>query len=220
MSNTTTSRPTNNEPTTKRRPSAGGSFNLRALIREAMATAPYANPGQLAAEVAERIPENKVREALDQALRFFVRQVMSEERPHGPIAQPSRVPASVTRPSGGSGAVPLPTFTPPQPDNTPVPQNVGGPQAKYTGSRKGAEIRDGWQKVLDAKYSTPDGWKSLGDCTYDDLQGMAAYLDKQADQKKARARGWRELAALMTEHEAQILRDLPAEVLMNALGGK
>lgn len=215
MAKTTTPRPTKHATSPKVAPSTGADFNLRAIIREVVDSSPYANPGQIAATVAERIPKNKAREALDQSLRFFVRQVMSEERPHGPIAGPSRVGV---RPAGSSSAAsPLPGLS-----ETPsaAPQTASGSPATFTGSRKGSEIRDAWQSVLESKYSTGDGWKSLGDCTYDDLQGMAAFLDKQADQKQARARGWRELAALMTDHEVQILRDLPAEVLMNALGGK
>lgn len=210
-----TSRPTTHDSTPIRRPSAGPDFNLRAIIREVVDSSPYANPGQIAATVAERIPKNKVRDALDQSLRFFVRQVMSEERPHGPIAGPSRVGV---RPAGSSStASPLPGLAE---TLSSASQAAGGAPAKFTGGRKGSEIRDAWQSVLEAKYSTGDGWKSLGDCTYDDLQGMAVFLDTQAQQKQARARGWRELAALMTDHDVQILRDLPAEVLMNALGGK
>jgi hypothetical protein len=214
VAKTTTSRPTKHATTPKVAPSAGTDFNLRAIIREAMGTAPYANPGQIAAVVSKRIPKDKVQEALDQSLRFFVRQVMSEERPHGPISGPSRVGAGspgsavgATQPSGGT-------------ETSAADPKPNGSQSKFTGSRKGSEIRDAWQAVLESKYSTGDGWKSLGDCTYDDLQGMASFLDKQADQKQARARGWRELAALMTDYDVQILRDLPAEVLMKTLGGK
>lgn len=179
-------------------------FSLRTLIRDVADSTPFTDLSFITAEVLCRVPDEHLREALSQALPRLVREVATENRPRGPIARPSDSPP------------------PPAPSAPPAAKAVpvGGPSPQYSGNRKGAEIRDAWQKVLEAPYGTASGQKRLGDCTYDDLQFMATGLDKQAADYAARARGFRELAALLTDHEAPILRELPAEVLMNALGAK
>lgn len=55
-------------------------FTLRILVQEVLRTSTMADPGQVADEVMRRIPRSMVRVALSQALRLFVRQVISETR--------------------------------------------------------------------------------------------------------------------------------------------
>lgn len=166
-------------------------FNLRALVREVAATSTMNDPGDIAEEVAKRIARKDTAEALRQALRVFVRQVISEQRPHS-IGAPS---SPVTSPKFRSA----------------------GPAANR--SAKVAAIRDGWQKHLRARYHVGDGqWSQLGDCGREQLDYIATFLDNQAAQKQAKARSIRRLAEAVTEHEVKRVRDLPAELLMTAFG--
>jgi len=58
-------------------------FNLRALIREVCDSSTMADPAQLAAEVARRVPQGKLRVALDQCLPHIVQQTLSQSRSSG-----------------------------------------------------------------------------------------------------------------------------------------
>lgn len=87
MSKTQTSRPTIVGTTTTAQSSAGTSFNLRSLVREVAANSTLRDPGALAEEVAKHIPAEHVAEALRQCLRVFVRQIVSEDRPHGSVGR-------------------------------------------------------------------------------------------------------------------------------------
>ena len=55
-------------------------FILRTLVREVLRDSTIADPGTIADEVLRRIPRGAVRTALQQTLRLYVRQVISEER--------------------------------------------------------------------------------------------------------------------------------------------
>lgn len=153
-------------------------FNLRKLVREVTGSTTLTDPGDIAREVGRRIDEDSVRAALDEALRVFVRQIISEDRPHG--------------------------FT------TPAPRP--GRSAKVAG------IRDGWQRKLRARYATEHEWKFLADCTHEDLIFIATDLDRKAAQNQAKARSFRGLAALLTDHGVERVRDLPPAAQMTALG--
>jgi hypothetical protein len=60
--------------------SAEFEFNLRGLVREVLRSSTIADPGAVAVEVLKRIPSRMHKAALGQALRLYVRQVISEER--------------------------------------------------------------------------------------------------------------------------------------------
>ena len=68
---------------TNRSRSTDPEFNLRALVRDVLDHSTLKTPDEVAAEVAKRIPRTRTADALRQAMRTFVRQVISEERPHG-----------------------------------------------------------------------------------------------------------------------------------------
>ena len=174
-------------------------FNLRTVIREVASRSTIRDPDQLAVKIMRHIPSESWMDAMRAALKPMVREVISAERPHGTFTRsygnPSPSPAINTPPGrGASGA----------------PRN---------GSAKVGAIRDGWQDHLRARYSTDGGnWKFLGECTYEDLQFIAARLDKQAEAHASKARGMRSLAAALTDHDAATVRDLPSAFLMTALG--
>jgi hypothetical protein len=166
-------------------------FNLRSVIRRVASTSTIRDPAVLAEEIMRHIPQEEWVNALRAALKPLVRDVISGERPHG----------TFTTGYGNrqrSGAI--------------------GPAVPSAGSSKVAAIRDGWQQHLRARYSVGEEWKFLGDCTYEDLQFIAGRLDHQAETRRSKAAGMRSLAAALTEHDAETVRDLPPELLMISLG--
>lgn len=68
-------------------------INLRALIRDILTACDEADPGVIAEAVIVRIPDEELRDALHQTMRYFVRQIISELRianspQPGPITGP------------------------------------------------------------------------------------------------------------------------------------
>ena len=69
-------------------------LNLRGLTRDVLRTSTLADPSDIADEVYRRIGEDQLRAALRDALRVFVRQVISEERSHTTIRPESASPSA------------------------------------------------------------------------------------------------------------------------------
>ncbi len=171
------------------RESTVSDFNLRALVRDVAQRSTIRDPDQLAEAILREIPEANFLDALKAAIKPLVREVISGARPHGTFTT-------------GYGS----------------PQQQPAISAPRGGSMKVTAIRDGWQEHLHARYSVSEGYKFLGECTYEDLQFIAGRLDRQAEMHASKARGMRSLAALLTEHDAKTVRDLPAATLMLTLG--
>jgi hypothetical protein len=74
-------------------------FVLRHIVRDVLRNSTLADPGDIATEVLRRIPARQTRDALEQALRLYVRQVISEQRT---ASQPTPLP---TRKNGKSWKV-------------------------------------------------------------------------------------------------------------------
>jgi hypothetical protein len=83
-------------------------------------------------------------------------------------------------------------------------------------SAKVAGIRRAWPQ-LRATYFTKDGQKPLGECTKIDVIFIAENLDRKARENAAKAGRMRELAAALSAHKVQRVRDLPDEVLAEFL---
>lgn len=87
-------------------------------------------------------------------------------------------------------------------------------------SHKVASVREAWRRRLEEAYSIGhDGatWKRLGDMTADDLDWLAGASERLANAHHARAKGWRDLAALVQAEGVACVRDLPEAVLTEAL---
>lgn len=173
-------------------------FTLRTLVREVLSDSAEADPGAVADKVLASIPREHLVAALAQALRPYVRQVISEER----IAHSftSHLPATSTpfREPSGAGA---PT------------------QPRAPGSWKVQAIRDNWQKHLAARIHVGDGrWKFLRDCRYEDLVAAAEERRALAEKNQAWARQYDAWARLLTDHGVEMFGELPVETLMKTLG--
>jgi hypothetical protein len=167
-------------------------YDLRADIKAVLSDSSLTDPGEIADKVAESIPTRALRSALRVTLRSYVRQVMAEGRTYSP-----------------------PNFT------ASSSRSQVDTQALHAAGRssKVRAIRDGWQRALDNRVHVGDSqWKLLGDCTYTDRYALAAEREKHAAKNQAWAHHYHSLAGLLTEYDVETVRDLPAQVLMPAIG--
>lgn len=163
-------------------------FSLRALIREVCATSTITDPTTLAKEVGRRIPQDALRDALDEALPVVVQHFVSRSR--GSIDSLADQGRSDTH-----NAV------------------VGKAPNR---SHKVAAIRAGWQKQLRDRIAVgPDrsDWKFLGDCGRADLAYAAGLRRNHAAANRAAAERLEALAALLTQHRVDRVAELPTTVL-------
>jgi len=168
-------------------------FNMRSLVRLVTKETGLSDPGEIAKAVDARIPDELVREALRQTLRLFVRQVNTENRL--PLHY-DRVPASY--------------------DKHGKPRPL---QQVNVAAMKRDRIRADWfARAEQAKVKGVNGWKSLLDCTRDDLVHAATFREKQGHMNLAKAQQYRDLEATLNDYGVQTVRDLPRDVLELAVG--
>jgi hypothetical protein len=168
-------------------------FNMRSLVRLVTKETGLSDPGEIAKAVDARIPDELVREALRQTLRLFVRQVNTENRL--PLHY-DRVPASY--------------------DKQGKPRPL---QQVNVAAMKRDRIRADWfARAEQAKVQGVNGWKSLLDCTRDDLVHAATFREKQGHMNLAKAQQYRDLEATLNDYGVQTVRDLPRDVLELAVG--
>lgn len=173
-------------------------FDLRALVREVCDTSVLTDPPALAKEVARRIDEGDLREALEQVLPVFVQHVVSRRR--GDSSDPPTGQMNTGTQPAGAGRGP-----------TRIPAQR---------SRKVAGIREAWRKHLRDRIAVgPDrsDWKFLGDCTRDDLGYASAIRRRHAETNAAAADRLDGLAELLAEHGVERVADLPDPMLAGAL---
>ena len=170
---------------------ASSDFDLRALIREVADASTVADPGVLVAEVSTRIAPKDRAAALDQCLRSMVVMMLSQMR------------MSSNYPGDRDGG-----------DSHYRPAAGGSP------SHKGARIREHWRKALRSCLPVGDGeWKFLAECNETDLDYAATLREDHAAQTLAQAERLRRLRKLLAEHSADVVGDLPDDVLRDGLEG-
>jgi hypothetical protein len=76
-------------------------------------------------------------------------------------------------------------------------------------SPKVAAIRDAWAAALRDRVHVSDGWKLLGDCTYEDLLFAAEERREKARQNVARAERFEWLAERLQANGVARVADLP-----------
>lgn len=165
-------------------------FSLRALVREVAKTSALADPGALAKEVAKRVPDEHIRDAFEEMLRGFVRECASSDR--------------------------LFPFPSPQAESLP---SAGRPNTR---SWKREGIHAKWARAMRERVHVgpaASDWKFFGDCDLADLDFMASERQRLAEANQAKADQYVKLRALLVEHGAETVRDLPEGVLDAAFGG-
>lgn len=172
-------------------------YDLRASVKQVLDGSSLNSPAEIAAKVAEDVPSHALRACLRLTLAAYAAQIIREDRNY---ASPNfQTPASQT--ALGSQ------------------NDVAGGAPSAARRSWGARYRDAWQRSLTSRVHVGDSqWKQLGDCTYADLEAIAAERNRNAEKNAAAARYYNGLRALLTEHAVDTVRDLPTEVLMDALG--
>ncbi len=171
-------------------------FDLGRTVRAVLAESDTVNPDDLAGEVLARIPRQERARALKQALPQFVRA--ESRRSGGSFALPADPP-------GGQGHI----------DTQTSPAAGGRTSSRST---KVAGIRDWFEQVKRQRINVGDGYRFLAECTIPDLEAAAAIREDHARATHNRAVQLRAIAALMSEHGAATVADLPDAVLRPVLG--
>lgn len=172
-------------------------FVLNRLIREVSVQSDTADPDELADEVDKRIKPAQRHAALKQALAVAVRVYVSRTRSPIPAASDKREPAA----EGSTKST------------SPAPRPASA-------SWKVGAIREAWQRALQNRINVGPNegdWKFLADCTVLDLTHAASTREVLARRNMERASQLRLLADLLTEHDVQVVSQLPDIVLSRTL---
>lgn len=173
-------------------------FDLNALIRTVARDDTSGDMRQIVKEVRARIAPDEIEDALDQCLATHVYDV-ARGRNGVPSPSPERNEAKAER------------ATPAQPGR------VGRP----AGSRKVQAIRETWRARLDDRVCVATGVsKPLGQCTAEDLEHAATLRFHIAEANRGAGRAYKVLAALVAEHGAREVGQLPETVLADYFGGR
>lgn len=76
-------------------------------------------------------------------------------------------------------------------------------------SSKVAAIRDSWSAALRDRVHVEDGWKALGECTYDNLMFAASERQEMARRNAAQAEKYESLAHKLRSAGVERVADLP-----------
>lgn len=183
-------------------------FNLRHLVRDVMASTTMADPSDIADEVSRRIGDADLRIALNQAMRGFVREEITRQRPR-----------SIEDHVAPNAPQHLAAVPPTETHEPPVHRAIKAPQPP-TRSAKVAGIRDWWSTELRKPYHVGEKrWLALGDCGFDDLMYAAAERRDHAQRNASRATALTQLAGAVAAAGVARVRDLPADTLRTHLGG-
>jgi hypothetical protein len=178
-------------------------YDVQRVIREIIEDTDLTNPREIAAKVAENIPDEDLHDALGMVLPHYVRLVLGQHR--ASVAPPA--------PLLGPGAI-----APPAPEGT-APPGPAGTSAKVRAIRDAAP-----QWLRERVHVGSSRWKLLGDCTCEDLMFLARERVDNAERLKNRAKTYLDLAHLMEQHNVGLVADLPAAAFQRlrvptAIGG-
>lgn len=165
-------------------------FSLRAIVREVIDGSTITDPGEVAAEVDRRVPDEHVREAMNEGLRALVREVFR------------------------AGGIPPGVREAPRPGRAPVAPLKGRSAKRKAINDSWKRVLEKRVHV----GPDPSAWKLMGDCAYDDLMFMAEERRAIAARTLSRADRYEALADLLKLHGVEQVRELPEEVLVAHLG--
>jgi hypothetical protein len=165
-------------------------YDIRNAVRQAIEETDLAQPEDIAAKVTENVPSKHLRQVLEEVLRDYVRIELGRQRRN--VAQPV--------PLAEPGAI-LPSKA----------HSISTP-----GSAKVRAIRDAAPRWLATRVHVGcSTWKSLGDCTYEDLTFLVSERLGNAEQLRLKANQYQQLANLVQRYKVSFVADLPAAVFRN-----
>lgn len=182
-------------------------FDLQTVTRDTIATREEWTLDSLVTAVFAATPRSAVRDAYWTALRDYVRRELGNAVTD---SRPGQPPHDVQTTLAGAGTTP---GTPSQRPTDTQATLVGGAGPSPTRSRVGLFRAAGFRGLI---HAAPGVWKSLLDCTVDDLLFAAAENDRNAERNARVAGRYRHLAKLMQERDATTPADLPADLIEEA----
>lgn len=163
-------------------------FNLTELVRKVMDETDIADPGALAAKVAEQIPARQRVAALHQALPNFVRVTIGRSR--GPHAHTNNGHG----PAGG-----------------PAGRTQAARSAKVTAIRNAAPV---WKRALRERIHVGNRrWAMVGKCSYEELMYAVTERRRIAAQIGDSADRYEKVALALVEYGVETPEQLPESVL-------
>lgn len=168
-------------------PEEPAEFNLRALVREQLATSSEPNPHAIADRVLKLVPEEYLRDALGQCLSFLVRQMIYGER------SMNRRPAMLAEVTQASGKGTQP----------PAPSRWVGVSGRYQRLLRQREC-------IDAEKSA---WRALGEMTREEVLKAAEIRRGNAHKNASIAKRYEALAHHMEVQQVATVQELPPDVL-------
>lgn len=191
-------------------------FDLRAAINDMIDATGETNPAIIADKVAHDVPSQQVRTVLALALRPAVRDAFAARQRANPILHNVDYCTADTHGRRVDAVQPTSRTDHGLIDTHSAPV---GPRAKqpFRASRKVSAIRQHSAEVtrwLADAVSGLDAWKSLGECTYDDLMNSAEYRRQLAAGNLAQADRYAQLADDLKAAGAATVADLPDDVLL------
>ena len=168
-------------------------FDLRALVREVFRTSQLTNDDELAKEVLSKIDKGDERDALEQAIPYVVRTMVSRDQ--RPLAIPHPTPPG-DQTTNDTQALPV----------------AGSP--KPFRSRRIHLKRSHWEQQLRARVNVGHkARKFFGDCTREDLAFLTKHRQELAAANLATAKYLEALSRLMDELRVEFVRDLPEDAV-------
>lgn len=162
---------------------------LTELVRRVVRRSQAPDPTDVAAEVSKEIPDEGLREALDEALVIVVRTVVSRMRGH--VEDPES-----TDPGG----------------DLVVPDAHLLGVAPGVGPSKATAIRHAWRARLHERIAVGadrGGWRFLADCSAEDLDYAAALRFEHSARTRATGEKLAELANAVRAAGVERVADLP-----------
>lgn len=181
-------------------------WTLAAHAREQIEHSPIADPHLLARKVALSIPDEHLRDAVDEMIGAYVVGLVSRQR------------WAATQTTGdGQTSGDTQRLAAVAGDSPPDPGH-GCPDAHVRPAGVGGNRWDGiaavYKRMLDQRVAVEDGeWKFLRDFTADDCAAAELRRRDNAARNLARAEVFGALAAALTEHDRPTVGDLPDDVL-------
>ena len=186
-------------------------WSLLSLTRQILDESPLSDPHLLARKVALAIPDDRLRDAVDQMIGAYVVGIVTRSRWSGPDLTTSDQSLSDTHSVAVAGGDPSAS-----PDQR-LGDTQGCPVGAGTHSRW-AGAAAAYKRMLDQRIATGDGWKFLRDFTADDLAAASGLRRLQAARSIARAETLDRLADALDANGCTTVGDLPDDVLREVLG--
>lgn len=188
-------------------------WSLREHARQIIDDSHMADPHLIARKVALSIPDNLLRQAVDEMIGAYVVGIITRSRwsAHDPTTSGQMMrDAQAVPAAGGDPSPPAEASVEATPsERTPRPED--GPTRWQAAAAH-------YKAILGERMATADGWKFLRDFTADDADAAAERRRDIASRNLSRADQLTRAADEVRQHGVPTIGDLPDDVLKELFG--